>query len=336
MRRSAFFVAALAGAWCLSSVVGLSAAETNEIPLWAGKAPGETAELPPEAAQPGRPNDTTIRIGNVSSPTITVFPAPKDKATGAAVIICPGGGYNILAFNKEGTEVAEWLNSIGVTGIVLKYRVPKRPDRERHAPMLEDAQRAIGMVRHRASEWGIDPARIGILGFSAGGHLAATASNNYAKRTYAKVDAADDVSCRPDFAVLIYPAYLVDKENKLAAELPVSKETPPTFIAMTEDDGVRVECGLFYYLALKEAKVKAEMHLYPTGGHGYGLRPSEHLVSSWPARAGDWLKTLGRWKRSSPPGGCGDLFSTPASPLTHDGVWVCGLPQCCADAARRR
>jgi acetyl esterase/lipase len=273
--------------------VALRAAELKELAIWPGKAPGETVELPPEAPQPARPGDNTVRIGNVSSPTLTVFPAPKDKATGAAVIICPGGGYNILAFNKEGTEVAEWLNTIGVTGIVLKYRVPKRPDRERHAPMLEDAQRAISLVRHRASEWGIDPARIGILGFSAGGHLAATASNNFGKRTYAKVDAADDVSCRPDFAVLIYPAYLVDKENKLPPELPVSKDTPPTFIAMTEDDGVRVECGLFYYLAMKEAKVPAEMHLYPTGGHGYGLRPSEHLVSTWPARAGEWLKTVG-------------------------------------------
>lgn len=271
----------------------LSAADQTEIRLWPGKAPGEMAELPPEGPQPPKPNDTTIRLGNVSNPTLSVYPAPKDKATGTAVIICPGGGYNILAFNKEGTEVAQWFNSLGVTAFVLKYRVPKRPDRERYEAPLQDVQRAVGMVRHRATEWGIDPQRVGVLGFSAGGHLAAAASTNFAKRTYPAVDAADEVSCRPDFALLIYPAYLVDKENKLAAELPVSAETPPTFLAMTEDDGVRVECGLFYYLALKQAKVPAEMHLYATGGHGYGLRPSEHLVSSWPARAADWLKTVG-------------------------------------------
>lgn len=268
-------------------------AEPEQVRLWPAAAPGEKGDLPPEAAQPARPNDTTIRLGSVSDPTITIFRPAADKANGAAVVVCPGGGYNILAFNKEGTEVAEWLNSIGVTGIVLKYRVPKRMERERHEAPLQDVQRAVGVVRHRASEWGLDPARIGVLGFSAGGHLAAAASNNYGKRTYPAIDAADEVSCRPDFSILIYPAYLVDKDNKLAPELPVSNETPKTFIAMTEDDGVRVECGLFYYLALKEAKVQAEMHLYPTGGHGYGLRPSEHVVSSWPARAADWMKSIG-------------------------------------------
>ncbi|MBA4020437.1 MAG: xylanase [Pirellula sp.] len=268
-------------------------AEPEQIRLWPAAAPGEKGDLPPEAPQPARPNDNTIRLGNVSDPTITVFRPAADKANGAAVIICPGGGYNILAFNKEGTEVAQWLNSVGVTGFVLKYRVPKRMERERHEAPLQDVQRAIGMVRHRASEWGLDQERIGVLGFSAGGHLAAAASNNFGKRTYPTVDAADEVSCRPDFAVLIYPAYLVDKENKISPELPISKETPKTFIAMTADDGVRVECGLFYYLALKEAKVQAEMHLYPVGGHGYGLRPSENLISSWPARAADWMKSLG-------------------------------------------
>lgn len=271
----------------------LTAAEPEQIRLWPAAAPGEKGDLPPEAAQPARPNDTTIRLGNVSDPTLTIYRPAADKANGTAVVICPGGGYNILAFNKEGTEVAEWFNSIGVTGIVLKYRVPKRMERERHEAPLQDVQRAVGVVRHRASEWGLDPARIGVLGFSAGGHLAAASSNNYGKRTYPGVDAADEVSCRPDFALLIYPAYLVDKDNKLAPELPVSKDTPKTFIAMTEDDGVRVECALFYYLALKQAKVPAEMHVYPTGGHGYGLRPSEHLVSSWPARAADWMKSIG-------------------------------------------
>ena len=290
----------------LSSLVflyGVAVAAADEpkgpqkpIALWSGAAPGDQGNLPPEAPQPAKPNDTTIRIGNVSQPTLSVFRPAEGKANGAAVVVCPGGGYNILAFNKEGTEVAEWLNSVGVTAFVLKYRVPKRPDRERHEAPLQDVQRALGLVRHRASEWNLDPQRIGVLGFSAGGHLAACASTNYGKRTYPAVDAADEASCRPDFAVLIYPAYLVDKDNKLAAELPVTGDTPPTFIAMTEDDGVRVECGLFYYLALKQAKVKAEMHLYPTGGHGYGLRPSEHLVSTWPARAADWLGSIGALK----------------------------------------
>jgi len=267
------------------------------IAVWPGEAPGEKGDIPDEAAQTPKPNDTTIRIGNVTKPTLEIYRPAAEKNTGTAVVICPGGGYGILAYNKEGTEVAQWLQSVGVTGIVLKYRVPARKGRARHDAPLEDAQRALGIVRNQASELGVDPNRIGILGFSAGGHLAATASTNYDRRTYAKIDAIDEVSCRPDFALLIYPAYLVDKENKLAAELKPTDDTPPTFIAMTEDDGVRVECGLFYYLALKQAKVKAEMHLYPTGGHGYGLRPSTNLVSTWPARAADWLKSQGLLER---------------------------------------
>jgi acetyl esterase/lipase len=205
----------------------------------------------------------------------------------------PVAPVNILAYNKERTEVAEWLNSIGVAGIVLKYRVPARKGRERHEAPLQDAQRALGMVRQRASEWMINPDRIGILGFSAGGHVAATLSNQYEKRSYPRVDEADDLSCRPSFALLIYPAYLVDRkgENTLAPELNVTPRTPPTFLVQTEDDGVRVECSLFYYLALKNAKVPAEMHLYPAGGHGYGLRPSAHTVSTWPQRAEEWLRS---------------------------------------------
>ena len=242
--------------------------------------------------------DTTIRITNVTQPTLTVFRPPADKDTGTAVVICPGGGYNILAFNKEGTDVAEWLNSIGVTGVVLKYRVPARKGLERYAAPLQDAQRALGLVRHRAREWGIDPDRIGVLGFSAGGHLSAALSNNYDKRTYEPVDEADQVSCRPDFAVLVYPAYLVSKQNNdLAPELKVTAHTPRTFLVQTEDDGVRVECSLFYYLALKNAKVPAEMHLYPTGGHGYGLRPSAKPVSTWPQRAEQWLQSCGLLER---------------------------------------
>jgi acetyl esterase/lipase len=195
----------------------------------------------------------------------------------------------------EGTEICEWLNSIGVTGVLVKYRVPARRGLPRHAAPLQDAQRAIGLVRHRAAEWSIDPKRIGVLGFSAGGHLAAAASNNFEKRTYEPQDEGDSVSCRPDFSVLIYPAYLTvrDEGDKLAPEVSVTANTPPTILIQAEDDGVRVENSLFYYLALKNVKVPAEMHLYPKGGHGYGLRPSDKLVTTWPARVEDWMRSSG-------------------------------------------
>lgn len=284
----------------LALVVGtLPAAEPSEtIVLWPNGAPHEPKDPPSEGTEPMREGDTTIRVKDVSSPTLAVYRPAKDKDCGAAVVICPGGGYRILAYNKEGTEAAEWLNTLGVTAFVLKYRVPVRAGRERHAAPLEDAQRAVGLVRHRASQWGIDPQRIGILGFSAGGHLAATASNNFVKRTYEPVDDADRTSCKPDFSVLIYPAYLVDKQTLVVSpEVKPSADTPPTFIAMAEDDGVGVEGPLFYYLGLKQNKVPAEMHLYPTGGHGYGLRPSEHLVLTWPARAADWMRSRGLLKK---------------------------------------
>jgi len=276
---------------------------TGAIKIWPKEVPGETAPI-------GEEKDTSdeksrkvagkhvTRLGNVSQPTITVYRPAKDKDTGAAVIVCPGGGYSILAYDLEGSEICEWLNSLGVTGVLLKYRVPKRPGLEKHTAALQDAQRAVGLVRSRAAEWGIDPQRIGILGFSAGGHLAAASCNNYDKRTYEPVDDADKVSCRPDFAVLVYPAYLTVKEqgDKIAPELPITANSPQTFLVMTQDDGVRVESALFYYLALKQAKVPAELHLYPTGGHGYGLRPSEHGVSTWPQRAAEWMKMRGLLK----------------------------------------
>ncbi len=281
--------------FCGSFAAQLSAQEPSfpPIKLWPNGAPEETKALPAEGTQAPKPNDTTIRIENVSAPTISVFQPPKEQRNGTAVVICPGGAYNILAWNKEGTEVATWFNTLGVTAVVLKYRVPVRPNRERFAAPLEDVQRALGIVRQHAKDWDLDEQRIGLLGFSAGGHLAAVASTNFAQRTYEPVDAADEVSCRPDFTLLIYPAYLVDNENHLAKEIQVTDRTPPTFIAMTEDDGVRVEGALFYYLALKQAKIPAEMHLYPTGGHGYGLRPSKHLIATWPQRAADWLKQNG-------------------------------------------
>ncbi len=262
--------------------------------LWPGQAPGEKGDIGPEHEQQ-KAGDTIVRVANVSVPSITVYPPAEAKNTGAAVVIFPGGGYSILAIKHEGTEVAEWLNTLGVTGIVVKYRVPARKGLPPYTAALQDAQRAVSLVRQRASEWNIKPDRIGVLGFSAGGHLAAAVSNNYEKRTYEPIDETDRVACRPDFAALIYPAYLV--QNKvgpaLSPELPITSNTPPTFLTMTEDDGIGVEGPLFYYLALKNAKVPAEMHLHAKGGHGYGLRPSNNLVSNWPARAGDWMRSLG-------------------------------------------
>lgn len=273
-------------------------------PLWSTAAPGEKGDLPPEA-DTTKPTDGLVagkrvmRIGHVSQPTLTIFSPPKDKDTGTAVVVCPGGGYHILAWDLEGTEVCEWLNSIGVTGVLLKYRVPKRAGLEKHAAALQDAQRAIGLVRSRAKELSIDPNRIGILGFSAGGHLAAAASTNYDARTYEPIDDADKMSCRPDFTLLVYTAYLTLKDDgdKLAPEMKVTAQTPPTFLAMSQDDPVRVETALFYSLALKNAKVPCELHIYPTGGHGYGLRPSEHAVTTWPARAAEWMEKRGLLKK---------------------------------------
>ncbi len=273
---------------------------SKPISLWPDVAPGEKGNIGEETdttkADPKLPPEKyIIRLGNVSKPSITLFRPSADKDTGAAVVVCPGGGYHILANDLEGTEVCQWLNSIGVTGVLLKYRVPVRQGQERYAPPLQDVQRAIGIVRHRAKEWNLDPKRIGVMGFSAGGHLAATVSTNYETRTYPVLDAADEQSCRPDFTILIYPAYLAAKEDmtKLAPEIKVNEQTPPAFIAMAQDDPVRVENVYTYALAMKNAKVACELHLYPTGGHGYGLRPSASLVTTWPARAGDWMRSQG-------------------------------------------
>jgi acetyl esterase/lipase len=279
--------------------LGAPAGPIGPIPLWNGTPPGDKGTLGPEY-------DTTTdkdnliagrrlaRITNVSTATLTVYPAPEKKRTGAAVLVFPGGGYRILAWDLEGTEVCEWLNSIGVTGVLVKYRVPARQGLPAYVPPLQDAQRALGMVRSRAAEWGIDPKRIGVLGFSAGGHLSAMLSTNFEKRTYDRVDDADDVSCRPDFTILIYPGGLLRPgSNTLSPEFRVSAATPPTFLVHAEDDPFHVENSLAYYAALKAAKVPAEMHLYPAGGHGYGLRPSALTVTTWPARAEDWMRSLG-------------------------------------------
>ena len=275
-------------------------AEPPVIPLWPGMAPGETNVIGEEKDMT-KPTDNiiagtpVIRLGNVSKPTLTFYRAPKEKNTGAAVVVFPGGGYNILALDLEGTEVCEWLNSIGVNAVLLKYRVPKRPGLEKHGAALQDAQRAVGLVRSRAGEFAIDPQRIGVLGFSAGGHLGAALSTSAGQRTYPSVDDADRVSCRPDFSVLIYPAYLTlkDQNDKINPETAVSSNTPPTFMAITQDDPVRVENVLFYSVALKQSGVPFELHVYPKGGHGYGLRHTDNPVTTWPNRAADWMRSRG-------------------------------------------
>lgn len=268
--------------------------------LWPAEAPGEKGGIGEEkdvTSEKDGPvsGHSIIRLGNVSTPMLTVYRPAAEKNTGTAVLVCPGGGYSILAYDLEGTEVCEWLNSIGVTGILLKYRVPARAERPRYEAPLQDAQRAISLARQHAAEWGIQ--RLGVLGFSAGGHLAALAGN--AERSYSAVDAADEASVRPDFCVLIYPAYLTqkDKADAISPELTVNAKTPPTFIAMTQDDPIRVETALGYSLALKNAKVPCELHIYPEGGHGYGLRKSDKLVTTWPARVADWMGANGWLKK---------------------------------------
>jgi acetyl esterase/lipase len=268
------------------------------ITLWPQGAPGEKGDVGPEkdATKPTDPliaGKPVIRLTNVTRPTITVYWPSQEANTGAAVVVFPGGGYHVLAIDLEGTEVCQWLNSIGVTAVLLKYRVPSREGRPEYGAALEDAQRALGLIRHSAREWRIDPTRIGVLGFSAGGHLAAALSS-FEERTYKPVDDADQVSCRPDFALLIY-AYLAPKEQHgdLARGVQVTTQTPPTFLVQAEDDEMGVESSIFYYLALAKAHIPAEMHLYPAGGHGFGLRPSKATVTTWPERAQEWLRSLG-------------------------------------------
>jgi acetyl esterase/lipase len=270
------------------------------MPIWPGAIPDDQPAAGPEvdkstgtdALIAGKP---LIRLGNVALPTMTVYP-PKGKNTGAAVVVFPGGGYTILAIDLEGTEVCDWLTSSGVTCVLLKYRVPDTGPYPKSPAALEDAQRALGLVRFRAKEWHIDPHKIGVLGFSAGGHLAAALSTHFDQRLYKPMDTADTVTCRPDFAVVIYPGYLAlaDKNFALNADLPVMKDTPPTFLLQTEDDRVaHVESSLVYYTALKNAGVPVEMHLYTEGLHGYGLRRTKLPVTGWPQLVDVWLRTIG-------------------------------------------
>ena len=236
---------------------------------------------------------SVLRVSNVGSPAITIYPANPDVASGAAMVVCPGGGYYLLAYDLEGTEVCDWLNAAGITAILLKYRVPRRPNRPMYEAPLQDVQRAISYVRAHADELGIDPERIGVMGFSAGAHLSVMASTAYDKRSYLPIDEVDKVSCRPDYCLLVYPAYLSGKNFQLAPEIKVTKDVPPTMIIQAEDDKSYIDSSLFYYYALKQAGVPAWMHLYSNGGHGYGLRDTGCMVNEWPDRAEDWFQELG-------------------------------------------
>ncbi len=280
----------------------------TQIPIWPGAVPDARPAKGPETVETtgkdslvaGRP---WVAVSNVSRPTMTVY-SPTGKNTGAAVVVFPGGGYEILAIDLEGTEACDWLTSKGITCVLLKYRVPAPRSRPNwgafpQSPMaLEDAQRTLGLVRLHAAEWHIDPHKIGVLGFSAGGHLVAAMSVHFQQRLYPSVDAADKESCRPDFAVAIYPGHLHIAANSLELNpdirTHITSQTPPTFLLQNEDDHVdRVEDSLSYYAALKKAGVPVEMHLYAQGGHAFGLRRTKFPATAWPQLVDTWLKTIG-------------------------------------------
>jgi acetyl esterase/lipase len=258
---------------------------SSAVELWPeGKMPGKGAKEP-ESEVPR--NDGFHRITNVSRPTLTLFQATRqDGRSAPAMIVCPGGGYNYVVLDKEGSEIAKWLNRAGITALVLKYRVPNNRD-----GALQDAQRAVSLTRARAEEWKIDPNRLGVIGFSAGGNVAAKTSTRFDERSYPAVDEVDQESCRPDFAVLVYPAYLDDKAGRVSPDLNLSAKIPPTLIVHSADDKNHVTGSRIYHAALEAAKIAHKFNLYPTGGHGYGL----HCVNearTWPKDALLWLESI--------------------------------------------
>ncbi|WP_115528682.1 alpha/beta hydrolase [Xanthomonas arboricola] len=283
-----------------------------EIPLWPQAVPDALRNPKPETVGTGEGRFPWTKVSDVSRPTMTVY-LPKNRNTGAAVLVFPGGGYQVLAMDLEGTEICDWLTGRGITCVLLKYRVPNSGptwvNGGRYYPKvqtaLQDAQRALGLVRAQASQWGVDPHKIGVLGFSAGGHLVAAASTHFTKRTYPPVDAADAESCRPDFAIAVYPGHLWAHEDEdhakrdpthlqLRPDITVSADPPPTFLLQAEDDEVDgVTQSLAYYVALKQAGVPTEMHLYAQGGHAFGLRAKELPIAHWPSLVETWLGTIG-------------------------------------------
>ncbi len=275
----------------LTLTAGLSVparAEAEVIALWPHSPPGMTGAPPVETEQPAK-GDGVRRITNIHPPRIELYRAARPS--GASILVCPGGGYNILAISHEGAEVCHWLNRLGITAALLYYRVPNQRE-----GAFQDAQRALGVLRARAAEWGLDPQRIGVLGFSAGGHLAARLASHTGSRTYERQDTCDDVSCRPDLAVLVYPAYLLATNAAGSAELslPAGAHCPPTFLVHAADDRISAENSVAWFLALRRAGVSSELHVYAKGGHGFGMkREPTSPVHAWPDRCGDWLRTLG-------------------------------------------
>ncbi len=278
----------------------------TQIAIWPGTPPDSRPLSGPETATPvtdslvaGKP---WIDVERVSRPTMTVY-SPAGKNTGAAVVVFPGGGYWILAIDLEGTEVCDWLTSKGITCVLLKYRVPGNhlsPQSGAYpkSPMaLEDAQRTLGLVRLHAAEWQIDPHKVGVLGFSAGGHLVAAIATHFNRRLYTPVDAADRESCRPDFGVALYPGHMMEHTSKpfqLNPFLPVTSETPPMFLLQAEDDPIdSVKNSLVFFAALKQAGVPAEMHIYAHGGHAFGSRRTASPITAWPELLETWLRTIG-------------------------------------------
>lgn len=302
-------------AMCLLATCGVAQATTKlwqpaaghaQIRLWPGTPPDARPLPGPEYSATGKKligGKPITGVYNVSQPTLTVY-APSGKSTGTAVVVFPGGGFQGLAMDLEGTDVCDWLTSTGITCVLLKYRVPSIPyvwqcdcrpnNRELSVPSLQDAQRTMRLVRQHAAQWHIDPHKVGVLGFSAGGYLVAEISTNFARHLYAPVDAADKESARPDFAMPIYPGHLAMDDGKLNPNVPVSRDTPPTFLVQAEDDHVDgIDQALVYYTALKNAGAPVEMHLYARGGHAFGLRPTSDPITRWPALAETWLRTIG-------------------------------------------
>jgi acetyl esterase/lipase len=271
----------------------------TQIPIWPGAAPDAQPVPGPEYAtnELSPTGISWIAVGNVSRPTMTVF-SPKGKNTGVAAVVFPGGGYKCLAIDLEGTEICDWLTSRGITAVLLKYRVPlKKIGPYGESPLaLEDAQRTLGLVRLHAAEWHVDPHKIGVIGFSAGGHMVAATSTHFDRRLYPAMDAADKESCRPDFAIACYPGHLWNDDEgfKLNPNIPVTRDTPPTFLLQAEDDHVDgVQQSLVYYIGLQKAGVPVEMHLYAQGGHGFGLRRTKRPITDWPRLVETWLGTIG-------------------------------------------
>lgn len=271
----------------------LAAAEPAVIKLWPAGAPEKPGfKMDPEKEQPKKDANDVKRVTNVTDPTITIYKA--EKPNGTAVVVCPGGGYNILAIEHEGTQVCEYLNTLGVTAVLLKYRVPRRDNENPSAAPLQDAQRAIGIVRKRAADFGIKPDRIGILGFSAGGNLCILAALHPHEKTYPQ-DPALDGDSAPNFAIPVYPAYIVEEKDpfKLRSDMKVTKDSPPICLIHAHDDKLTAGASALLYLEYKRLNLPAELHIYTKGGHGFGMRKSGNPVNDWHIRCGEWMRSMG-------------------------------------------